>query len=277
MKLIRLVAIASLFFSGNYAFGGKKLLLSDTTINHSLDGKINEWPAQKFEADAATQLKYAVDNDKQNLYLALRIPGFREQMRIMRQGMELYLDLKEKKKESKGIEFPVKREQSADNQVMNFRSQENNESGEQTPEQRKAMMKVMRAEMALNLNTIKVFGFSEDKSEEQGLAMPGSANVAFAWDSTDVMNIEYKIPLSFLGDLSAVEQKEINVGWKLNGFEISHNSSSESPGGGRHGGGGGHRGYGGGSYGNHGGDSNNQQNIENMMKDQSFWTKYIFK
>ena len=49
-------------------------LLNDTTINHLLDGKVNEWPAQKFETDPVTQLKYAIDNDKQNLYLVLTSP-----------------------------------------------------------------------------------------------------------------------------------------------------------------------------------------------------------
>ena len=34
-------------------------------------------------------------------------------MKIMHQGMDLYIDPKGKKKEGKGIEFPVKRDQSA--------------------------------------------------------------------------------------------------------------------------------------------------------------------
>jgi uncharacterized membrane protein YgcG len=283
MKLLFLVAIASSLFSfNNGAFIGRKILSNDTTIKHSLDGKINEWPPQKFEADAATQLKYAVDNDKQNLYLVLNISNSREQMRIMREGMELYIDMKGKKKESHGIEFPVKRDQAANDIMMNFKNDANGNINEQSSEQKKAMMKAMRAEMALNLTSIKVFGFSEDKSEEQGLIMPGSANVAFGWDSSDAMNIEYRIPLSFLENSSSADQKEISVGWKLNGFQMSsHNSSSEYSGGGRHGGGGygsggGHRGNGGGGYGNHEGNSNNQ-NFESMLKDQIFWTKYILK
>jgi len=51
----------------------KSLVLNDATINHTLDGKVNEWPAQKFETDPATQFKYAIDNDKRNLYLVLTI------------------------------------------------------------------------------------------------------------------------------------------------------------------------------------------------------------
>jgi hypothetical protein len=282
MNSLFVAAVIHSFFAfhDRTAWPEKTCLRNDTTINHSLDGKVDEWPAQKFEIDPATQFKYAIDNDKQNLYLVLSVASFREQIKIMRQGMDLYFDPKEKKKESKGIEFPVKKDPFTADVVMNYRGQNEN-ADQQSPEQRKAAMRTMRAEMALSISSMKVFGFSEDKSEEQGLKMPGSANIAFAWDSTDVMTIEYRIPLSFFGMLSSIDQKDISIGWKVNGFQFSSSHSGESsPEGGRHGGGGygggGRRGYGGGSYGSHE-NSNGQQGGENMMKDQSFWTKYTFK
>jgi hypothetical protein len=164
--------------------------------------------------------------------------------------------------------------------IMNYRSQGKDNGDQESPEQTNAAMKAMRAEMALSINSMKVFGFSEDKSEEQGLVMPGSANVAFAWDSSDVMNIEYKVPLAFFGTASSLDQKDISIGWKVNAVQFSaHHSGPEesSTGEGRHGGGGygggGRRGYGRGSNGGHGG-TNTQQGAESMMKDQSFWTKY---
>jgi hypothetical protein len=282
MKPFFIAVVARLLLSfHDPAQTDKKYLLNDTTLNHLLDGKVNEWPTQKFETDPATQFKYAVDNDKQNLYLVVCIANFREQMKIMRQGMDLYIDPKGKKKEGKGIEFPVKRDQSTADLIMNYRGQGNENAEQENPEQRKAAMKAMRAEMALSLSSMKVFGFSEDRSEEQGLVMPGSANIAFAWDSTNVMNIEYRIPLSFLEASSSLDQKDISIGWKVNGFQLSSNHSGESStGGGRHGGGGGYGGGGrkggGGGYSSHG-DSNAQQGAENMAKDQSFWAKYTFK
>jgi hypothetical protein len=103
-------------------------------------------------------LKYAIDNDKQNLYLALSIAGFREQMKIMRQGMDPYIDPKGKKKEGKGIEFPVKRGQSTADVIMAYRNQ-GTENEQETPEQRKAAMRTMRAEMAVGMSSMKVLGF----------------------------------------------------------------------------------------------------------------------
>ena len=257
----------------------EKYFLGDTLINHQLDGRVNEWPAQKFETDPTTQFKYAIDNDKQNLYLVLSITGIREQLRLMHQGMNLYLDPKGKKKEGKGIEFPVQRDQSAADILTAYRSQASENANQESPEQKKATMKAMRAEMALGLSSMKVFGFSEDKSEEQGLVMPGSANISFAWDSTDAMNIEYRIPLSFFGGVSSLDQKDISIGWKVNAtqFSSSHAGSGESSeGGGRHGGGGygGEGRYRGGGYGTHGGS--NAQGVDNM-KDQSVWAKYTLQ
>ncbi|HKB44006.1 MAG TPA: hypothetical protein VKC90_06445, partial [Chitinophagaceae bacterium] len=109
----------------------------------------------------------------------------------------------------------------------------------------------MRDAMALNLLSIKVFGFLADEPEEQGLQMPGSANVAFSWNSTDTMYIEYNIPLSFLGKES-LNQKEISIGWKLNGIQRKSTNEGASTtadagqGNGRSGRGGGRSNFGGG-------------------------------
>jgi len=86
MKSFFIVAIVHSLFSFHHpAQADIKYFANDTTINHLLDGKVNEWSAQKFETDPATQLKYAIDNDKRYLYLVLSIPGFGEQMKIVRQ------------------------------------------------------------------------------------------------------------------------------------------------------------------------------------------------
>jgi len=51
-----------------------------------MDGVTNEWPDTVFQTDKETSARYAVDNDAQHLFLALRIADFRTQMKLMRQA-----------------------------------------------------------------------------------------------------------------------------------------------------------------------------------------------
>lgn len=53
-------------------------------------------------------MSYAVDNDNQALFLAVSIPAKRIQTKVVQEGMHLYVDIKGKKKENRGIEFPVR-------------------------------------------------------------------------------------------------------------------------------------------------------------------------
>ena len=248
---------------------------ADTAVVHVLDGKTGEWPAEKFQTDLPTAIRYAADNDEQYLYLALVIPNFNTQLKIVRQGMELYLDAKEKKKEAKGIEFPVKEELSEQDDLINEALRPDlPDTGQQDDEQRKANLKIIKAQMALRLGAMKVFGFSRNEPDEQGLLLTGSANIAFAWDSTDALNIEYRIPVPFLeSSSSALRQKEIDLGWKLNGVQLNPKrpAPSTAMSGGR-------------QAGRSNFDVNaykhrqpTQQDLDNLKKDQSFWTKYKFR
>ena len=124
------------------------------------------------------------------------------------------------------MNFPL-RARTEESNFNNFRGQQNEQSNRQdNSEERKANTKAMRATLAINLVATKVFGFSNNEPGEQGLQMEGSANIAFAWDSTDAMSIEYKIPISLLGNISALQQKELSVGLKLNGIQMRTNNSS---------------------------------------------------
>ncbi|HSU28059.1 MAG TPA: hypothetical protein VLJ68_06745 [Chitinophagaceae bacterium] len=87
----------------------QKPTADSTIIEHHLDGSIAEWPAGKFSTDEETKIRYMADNDSINLYLALSVPDQGMQMKMSRIGMKLYIDLKGKKKESMGIEFPLKK------------------------------------------------------------------------------------------------------------------------------------------------------------------------
>ena len=125
---------------------------------------------------------------------------------------------------------------------------------------------------ALNLISMKIFGFTEEKSQEQGLEIDNNIKIAFNWDSTNLMQIEYLVPLKMLeDDITSLNQKTISVGWKVNGIELS--GSNGSPGGF----GGGRPGVSSGGGARPGSGSRpSQTDIDKMMKEQELWTKYTF-
>lgn len=167
---------------------------TDTTaVNHLLDGNTAEWPAGNFNTDKATGTRYATDNDKENLYIAVIISDKKVQQRIMQQGLLLYLDTKGKKKETRGVEFPLAIENAAD-----WKAQKE------------------------SLTKMKLFGFSKLASFAQNIRTEGTINIATGWDSTYNFQVEYLIPLKILEEnISELNNKKISIGWKIQGDESS--------------------------------------------------------
>ena len=265
----------------------KKAIADTGIINHVLDGTVSEWPDDKFETDKGTNIKYAVDNNSENLFLALTIPDFRTQMKMMRLGMNLFIDMKGKKKENRGIEFPVKRDDGGFSGERSDDQRNNRDENDQNNGQpRKPDMKAIRSAMALNLLYMKLFGFTYGDLVQQGIQTDGSAQISFTWDSSNVMYIEYEIPLKMLNEnVASLNQKNISIGWKINGVEIPSSTSSSfgtSSFGNNSSGGSGRGGRSGGGFtrggGGSGGNSSNfsQSDREKMTEPQSFWTKYTF-
>lgn len=265
----------------------KKAIADTGIINHVLDGTVSEWPDDKFETDKGTNIKYAVDNNSENLFLALTIPDFRTQMKMMRLGMNLFIDMKGKKKENRGIEFPVKRDDGGFSGERSDDQRNNRDENDQNNGQpRKPDMKAIRSAMALNLLYMKLFGFTDGDPVQQGIQTDGSAQISFTWDSSNVMYVEYEIPLKMLNEnVASLNQKNISIGWKINGIEMPSSTSSSfgtSSFGNNSSGGSGRGGRSGGGFtrggGGSGGNSSNfsQADREKMTEPQSFWTKYTF-
>ncbi|MBS1574172.1 MAG: hypothetical protein JST09_02610 [Bacteroidetes bacterium] len=189
-------------------------------IHHKNDGNTAEWPLSKFETDVSTDISYAIDNDKENLYLAMNIPNEGIQMKLEKMGMKLFIDLKGKRKEGRGIAFPVKDETALTaakdyNKAAGITDEEN----EKLSHTEKSVDKrTMHSMIALRHNYMNVFGFEGIDTHDQGLNMPGSINIAFAWDTADVLHIEYIVPLKMLETRESLNQKDISVGWKINGI-----------------------------------------------------------
>lgn len=271
-SIIFAIACIGFSFLSMQAFASP--ITSDTSIiNHVQDGKLLEWPTEKFTADNETKIKYAIDNDNRNLYIAMLIPSFATQMKMMRTGMTLYIDLKAKKKEGRGIEFPVKPDKGQGFSSTEAPRPVRNDGEEQSSSRREANLLMMRNSMAIKqLNTIKIFGFGENEPVQQVLDVPGSIQVAYKCDTTEAMEIEYCIPLSLLGDAAGLHEKLISIGCKIHAMEMRSGDFQGGSGMGDRGMRSGGRGMGG--RGGMRSGMGNRMDRESMMKEQSFWTKY---
>mgnify|MGYP003343005869 CR=1 FL=1 len=260
---------------------GRPIFQDSSVIEHTIDGMPSEWPRERFTNDETDGLSYAFDNDATNLYVIISAKDIPEQMKMMRMSMKMFIDIKAKKKENMGIEFPVKKDPTQ----QRFSGGDRN-GGERTEdpgsERRGFDMQTMRQRMALNLISMKIFGFEGlDEPKEIGLTMFNTAQLSYNWDSTNTFHIEYLIPLSMIAEPNSLDNKMISIGWKVLGIEIPSAGGSGAPGSGSFGGGrgsaGGGRGPGGGSRTSTLGSSQDREaNFEKMREEQNIWAKYTF-
>ena len=115
-----------------------------------------------------------------------------EQQRIVQQGMSLFIDTKGKKKENRGVQFPL------------------------------------GMKNGVSIENMKVFGFSDGKSLLQNVKTEGTINIAVAWDSAYAMNIEYSIPLKMLqASATELNNKMISIGWKINEVDLVSGNTTQ--------------------------------------------------
>lgn len=267
------VALLGLFFVTPRQHSIKPYLpvrIDSGIIQHTLNGSTDEWPAEKFTTDKETDIIYAIDNDAQYLYLALKITNQGEQIKMMSMGMKLFIDLKGKHKEDLGVEFPVKRSDGFSNPGAGLPPPSQGQGDEQRV---KPDMKIMRMRFVANIISMNLFGFSDEDQLNQNLETEGSVMIAYDWDTMNVMHIEYLLPLKMLDDKTSLDQKTVSIGWKVKGLELPSGSGGVS---GRPAGAGssGSRPSGRSGGGRPGGGS--QADFDKMSKEQQFWAKYTF-
>jgi hypothetical protein len=242
------------------------LVTDSVKANHATDGNINEWKPEKFETDKETLIAYSVDHDAANLYLAVKVTDPAMQMKMMMQGMSLYLDKNGKKKEKTGIHFPVKRERESGGGGQR--------GGGAPPDP-----KEMREKMASTMILLKTFGFeNQDEEKTQLIADPNGINIAFNWDDANNFYIEYQVPFSLLAAPADLKDKTLGIGWKVHGMESTSGSTGAPtqmvvvPVGGRSSGSGAPSSRGGGSRSS---APSMGPSSDPRFKEQSMWAKYV--
>jgi len=166
----------------------------------NVDGAPDEWPQPFNYYDGNTKLQFAFANDTGNLYVCLKITDDPTQLRLFSGGLGIWIDPKGKKKESVGISFPLKGDHTPEGSggEGKRRKQSQDPGEQQDPRTQKADALRLKQHAFLTQTTIRIKGFAGVPEQSVPLKNDFGINVAFNWDSLNILSIEYKFPLALV-------------------------------------------------------------------------------
>src|SRR6185312_13145599 len=243
----------------------------------TIDGDLKEWGDSLRYYNEDQKLYYTLANDKDNLYMAIRINDRSEQIRVFGAGLTLSIDTRGKKKETFSVTFPIggapDMAPAGENQPLDGGTQQKND--EQTDKMRANLTK---------LRQIKVTGFKDVESELITTSNTYGFKTAIDFDKDDNLIYEAAIPLKLFHD-DEPAKNEWAFNFKINGLTKPGQKRAESDNGqqggigrgGMGGGMGGGRGGRGGGRGMRGGGGNTgSQSTDHseLSKSVDFWEKF---
>jgi hypothetical protein len=233
-----------------------------------VDGKLNDWGDSLRYISEEKKIPYTIANDKDNIYVAVRISDRSEQRRVLMAGITFSIDPKGKKKESFCVTFPY-----TDPEAMPAeRMQQPPAADGQQPQPGNDDDRQERMEAGLTrLKQIKATGFADVLNEVMTTANLYGIKTALGFDSDGYLVYEAAVPISMLhAGNSGKNEWAFNI--KING--ITRPKQGDKPSGGGRGGmdggmGGGRRG--GGMRGGQNGDTADRSET---TKTVDFWEKF---
>jgi hypothetical protein len=246
--------------------------------NINVDGDLKEWGDSLRYYNEEKRLNYALANDKDYLYAAIRVSDRLDKMKVLNAGITLTIDPKGKKKDSFILTFPL----AAPGEKPEF-PKPKDDNGEITQADRDELMR----ERITKLRYIKVVGFKDIEDEMITTSNTYGIKTAINYDANGDLVYEAAIPLSFFHAGSDAFKSEWAFNFKINGFQRpAGGGAGEGDGGGfgsgggrggrgGMGGGGGRGGRGGGRGGMGGGAGRGSGGGSGeMSKSVDFWEKY---
>ena len=266
-------------FLPNTTFAQNKAVanqLQPPPSNITIDGYLNEWGDSLRYYNQDKQLNYALANDQDNLYMAIRINDRSEQIRVLRAGLTLGIDTRGKKKETFTMTFPVG-DQSPQGMAETAQDLQSGNSDIKQEDHEE----LMKAKLT-KLREIEVTGFKDIESETMTTSNTYGFKVAIDYDKDGNLVYEAAIPLKFFHADDMIKT-EWAFNFRINGITKpgqnrdngEHDGMTRGGFGG--GGGGGGRGgrMGGGRGGRIGGNGNNAPvDRSELSKSVDFWEKY---
>jgi len=162
--VIILITISALFSCSSSKHTVKKLPpCAWQVIPINVDGSNRDWPSPYPEYDDKAMLGYAVSNDKENLYITVETGDPATQLKILRQGLTVWIDKKGGKEETIGINYPIPEgadKQDAGRRPSSMHAQSGAAGGSIDQQQRRRMELEDRVRKALpDANEYSLQGF----------------------------------------------------------------------------------------------------------------------
>jgi uncharacterized membrane protein YgcG len=192
-----------------------------------IDGNAIDWELPLRFVSEKEGLRYSITNDNENIYVCVASDFMPTQMRMLRAGISIYVDIKGQEGKSMGVNFPF----------MDRNQQSNLRKGNANNENIKKLA-------LTESNRYKSFGFLNNANGVYELAEINPIKMGVNYDINDILIIESKIPIKLFHDkeLNAQNAPNISVGVELNsltGGQASRGGQMGGGGGGMRGGGGG--------------------------------------
>ncbi|UKJ07001.1 hypothetical protein [Solitalea lacus] len=176
------------------------------------DGKLDDWSyaIEDENVDKSGRVKYAIANDKENIYIAMRIFDKTTQAKMFLGGMKMFLDSSLQKQQTVAIEFPLTNKfKPGEKPKWDFKPGE------------RLGLKDLHVRAKENNQEMKVIGFYAFANGKQALTDNKSGiSIGFDWDEDNALIYEVIIPFkAFYGSVFKAKKPEIGIGLKIEGID----------------------------------------------------------
>ncbi len=156
----------------------------------SIDGSDKDWPSPYPDYDDKALIGYAVSNDKDNLYITVETGDLATQLKILREGLTVWIDRKGEKEEVTAINYPIPMSHDKEARQPRQRSQQDGQQGFGADRQQQRRMELedkVRASL-MNAKEYSLQGFKY-------------CNLQFPIMETDSCGIEVRIDIDSTNEL----------------------------------------------------------------------------
>jgi hypothetical protein len=163
------------------------------------DGNAREWPVPLGFYDGETKLQYTYSNDLNNLYLCMKVVDEKTQVKIIRAGLQLWIDTIGRNRHQTGIFFPMGNPDAAGSDSKNADSPSVNSGTEDGSTRRrggdhKTDIASLKRKFFAAPKEMQLTGFKPPLGGLTSMENNNDIKISINWDSTNTLVYEAVIP-----------------------------------------------------------------------------------